>query len=329
MNPLDTTAPNDTVVRTPLRDDRYLIWWLSIDDCHTIGGLLTDREVALLQEANSTKPRLRRSDVPWPEYVKREFERAEGFVGRGIANVRVSPDFSLGPLAPNPASIFNDTVAHCIGIVILAEDVKFVAGWPGYVTYTDLAPWVADGELTAQAPNGQPAPMPLPEGDLDASQESAVLNAFLVDSLKERIEAGHVERDLVDVVVEGAARKLATALDASTPGDKRELFIKLSKRLYAGGVDSVSIAKADAFESKVNKIEKTRERNKRIQDMISANEFARMIIGGGIMLISVVITWILGSAFSGSMPPWIIGGLAVTFLITILLFIMKVVMRPK
>ena len=109
-----------------------LIWWLSAADHGSIGHTLPESFPAYMRG----------------EYASMDWRPRRGrlWIASELRDVHVLVERWDSPAWSSPMGLYLG--GHCGGIVLLAEDVSFLATMPGIITRTDLSRW--DGDTAAK-----------------------------------------------------------------------------------------------------------------------------------------------------------------------------------
>jgi len=307
------------------RSPDWAIWWLSVADYEAIGWLHSEADIALLKKDPNINlaAKLRYDDVPWPDYVKDRYEEGHGRVGRGT--LLIPPGCPITVVKPNEDSPLLMATAKCFGIPVRASDAWKLAGWPGFLTWTDLLPWEPGAAPPVQAPAAS-APAEGPSGTGSGTGWTPEtpedrLNAAIVDALSARIISRHVEKDLVEKLIEGAANILL-----SDPNDGHcvidATFRDVHARLYGplateeGRKAMMETARKEKARKEAEEREREEEEKKRHRqhDSLTVNDLGALLVSGMVMLLAALVAYILVQHYIDVLSPPVLIGAVVTLL---------------
>jgi hypothetical protein len=289
----------------------YVIWWLSQDDYSAIGWLHSDADIANFRKDPriNIAEMLRWSDVDWPVYVKDTFARGHGRVGRG--ELLVPDGCPVTSVKPNKDSPFYRAASHCYGIPVLGSDAWMLAGWPGFLTDLDLMPWVPSPPSAVQEKTVSPASQPVVDsgsaagtGELETSDNW--LHKAIVDALAKRIIARHVEKDLVETLINDAAKSLT-----DTGLKLEDAYSDVHARLYGvlateeGRKAAVEAALKEEEQKEAEEREKAAaaERKRKRDESLTMRDITALCFGGVAMLMAALVSWFSIQNFSDAVPP--------------------------
>ena len=111
---------------------RYLIWWLSQDDCERIGEMHYFEDL----EGKAADGFLVAENVAWPDYIKRAYISRFGRAGNG--RLWVPSHIKLGEIPRDDAKPIKKVLGRSGDIVIESKDARYLRGYPGILTTVDL-----------------------------------------------------------------------------------------------------------------------------------------------------------------------------------------------
>lgn len=123
-----------------MADNRLRVWWLTSEDYRAIGDPYDtsdpDEEPEAIEEGQASSASVDLANMPWPEYVKKQYRLLFGRAPKGHL-------FVADELLPGAAGLFAmefqdpRLMARCQsahGIVILRNDASYVLPYGGFMT---------------------------------------------------------------------------------------------------------------------------------------------------------------------------------------------------